>query len=309
MTENQIIEAVKSILVKADFDQEIENPKIDFKKDWYKLNENGKSFFEFLKDTSAITNTFGLDGFIIIGYDDKQKTYHDTKFKDSGLDDTSKIYPIINKNIADPFDINIYGIELNGHLMSVIHLPPSINKPHVIKLFKRIDKKGNSRDEQNRIFVRKSTGTYPASKYDLELMYYDKKNNTPEYEIRVDSTLVDFRQIGGNFNSRAQFVIFFTIENLGRRVIAINNMEIIVIFPDNEKIEFQLEGEINPFASTTKVDNKAYIIRPNDINFFTKLVFTNPGKIDMKTKMELMKSNYFLKVELANGKTLNAKIN
>lgn len=310
MTEDQIKEKVKSILKKVDNDQEIENPKIDFKKDWYKLNENGKAYYEFLKDTSAISNTFGLDGYIIIGYDEKKRTYHDTKFIDCELGDTSKIYPLINKNITDPFDINIYDIDLDGHLMSVIHLPPSINKPHVIKLFKKFDKKGNIRQEQNRIFIRKSTGIFPASKYDLELMYYDKKNNIPEYEIRVDATKIDFREIGTNIHSkRTQFVIYFTIENLGRRVIAINDMTISVEFPDEQIIEFVLEGEVNPFAEVSKGDNKAYIIKSNDISYFTKLVFTTPGTLNLKTKNELLESKYSLRVELANGKIIESKIN
>lgn len=309
MTEQQIINQVEVILKKAENNQEIENPKVEFKREWYKLKEKGKSYFEFLKDTSSIANTFGLDGFIIIGFDEKQKSYFSAKFHDTGLNDTSKVYPLINKNVADPFDINIYDIEINGNFLSVIHLPGSINKPHVIKLFKRFDKNGNSKDEQNKIFVRKDTGIYTASKYDLELMYYDKKNNIPEYEIRVDATKIDFKQHDHHAIPKTQFVIFFTIENLGRRVIAINKMWINVLFPDNTELKFNLTGEINPVSGTSSIENKAYIIKSNDIDFFTKLMFMAKGTIDIKTKKELMKSKYFLNLEMVNSKILSAQIN
>ena len=66
-----------------------------------KLNVNGlpdgQSFLigfsgesHYRADSSAIVNTVGLDGFLIIGYDDKTKSFFDAKFSNSNLKDSSK---------------------------------------------------------------------------------------------------------------------------------------------------------------------------------------------------------------------------
>ena len=310
MTEEQIKEKVKIILNKIDNDQEIENPKVEFKRKWYNLTEQKKQYYEFLKDTSSISNTFEFDGFIIIGYDEKERKYYDARFKDCGLSDTSNIYDLINKHIAEPFDANIFDIEINGNLLSVIHLLGSINKPHVIKNFKKFDKIGNSRDVQNRVFVRKNTGTYPANRYDLDLMYYDKKNNIPEYDVRVDATEIDFLWRNRRAD-KVQFHIFFAIENLGRRPIAINDISLKLITVDDEiEITFELLGEQNMLRGTPYLENKVFVIKSNEICFFKKLVFKSNNSLSSELKPKMINdSDYFMELTLANKKVIKAKIN
>jgi hypothetical protein len=98
--------------------QEIENPKCDFKAKWNDL-QTSKDINEFLKDTSAIANTFGLDGFIIIGYDSKKKCYTQASFSNCNLKDTSYISDLVNKKIDRLFDIAVYDFIINGNKISV----------------------------------------------------------------------------------------------------------------------------------------------------------------------------------------------
>ena len=67
--------------------------------------------------------------------------------------------------------------------MSILHIPPSFDKPHLIKNYK--NEKG--REEQHRIFVRHGSTTRLANKYDIDFMNYDKKNLVPEYRINLSS--------------------------------------------------------------------------------------------------------------------------
>ena len=99
--------------------QEIENPKFDFKAKWYDL-QKPKDINEFLKDTSAIANTFGLDGFIIIGYDSKLKSFNQVSFSDCNLKDSSHLNDLINKRVDRLFDIAVYDLLVNNNKISVM---------------------------------------------------------------------------------------------------------------------------------------------------------------------------------------------
>ncbi|MEO5600855.1 MAG: RNA-binding domain-containing protein [Cyclobacteriaceae bacterium] len=156
-----------------------ENPKFDFKAIWYDL-KSSKDISEFLKDTTSIVNTFGPDGFIVIGFGDKKKEFTQTTFKDSKLRDSADIINLINGNDR-LFIVNTIDIEVKGNSLSVIHIPPSIDKPHVIKKYITYETDGQAKkEEDNKIWVRKNSQTFTASKYDIDLMYYDRKNILPD---------------------------------------------------------------------------------------------------------------------------------
>lgn len=233
MTKEEIIRVVSNLLSNSMSDMEIENPKIDFKRSWYNLKTAG-GIQEFLKDSTAIVNTIGPDGFIVIGYDEKTKTYRKSVFNKSKLRDTSDINGLITKHVSYPFEVNIYDEDIKGNKLSIIHIPPSIEKPHVIKLYKKI--KGRKiKEYQNRIFIRKGTITTVANRYDLELMHYDKKNLNKPYQTHV--YLRGFRDVnltGVRISSKA----FLTIENLGFRPLAICKMKIRLIMSDNTELNF-----------------------------------------------------------------------
>lgn len=151
MNQDEITQLVENLLRNSQAGMEVESPKIDFKRNWYKLN-TAAGINEFLKDSSAIVNTVGPDGFIIIGFDEKTKTFHKASFKKSRLRDTSNLNNLITKGISYPFDITVYDVIIDDNMISIIHIPPSIEKPHVIKLYKKI-KGRNTKSYQNIIFI------------------------------------------------------------------------------------------------------------------------------------------------------------
>ena len=246
--------------------QDIENPKCDFKTKWYKLSDP-KGINEFLKDSSAIANTFGPDGFIIIGYDSKKKSFEDASFLDSGLRDSSQLSDLVNKRIDRLFDIAVYDFVITGNRVSVLHIPPSIDKPHVIRNYQSFDKSGNAKEEQHRIFVRKGTSTYPASKNDIELMFYDRKNIIPDYRI-LCSYHVDTLSINANSfhngsvreitETKANMGLVF--ENLGRRPVAIIEVKLsFTLFEDPSPLE------VMDFETGYEYRGSEIIVQPNQI--------------------------------------------
>jgi len=198
-----------------------EHYKFDFKKEWYDLTtEDG--IMEFLKDTTSIVNTVGPDGFIVIGFDDESKTFHEAKFTDSNIDDTSKIADLINKKVDRLFPINVFDITIDGNKLSIIHLPPSLDKPHVIRIYRK-----NENERHHQIFVRHGTKTRVAGKYDLDLMYYDRKNIIPDFEVHchcMQDEILLYSETNGRIYLRAPCVI----ENTGRRPIAIRSMRLSI---------------------------------------------------------------------------------
>jgi hypothetical protein len=240
---------------------EIESPKFDCKKIWYNTKDkNGLA--EFLKDTSAIANTFGPDGYILIGYDDKKREFTNVDFSQSGLADSSDLLPLITKHISEPFTIAYYEFKYNNNNLGVLHIPASIQKPHFIRNYVKLDKNGYEKSEEHRVFIRKNTGTYPATKYDIDIMYYDRKNIIPDYEIYLTIRLRSSRFSLGNEGNEMILVIQpdITLENVGRRPVVI------------ESVSFELTLQPNP--STTEkigfhsVENlKGKIIRSNEVSF------------------------------------------
>ncbi|RXK59217.1 ATP-binding protein [Lacibacter luteus] len=253
--------------------QEIENNKIDFKLKWYDLTSK-KGENEFLKDTSAIANTFGLDGFIIIGYDPKTKQFNPSQFSDCGKKDPAELMGLISKRVDRIFDFSSFDITVMNQRISVIHIPPSIDKPHLITNYQTFDKNENIKnEEQQKIFVRKNTSTYPASKHDLELMYYDRKNIIPEYRIisTITSNSLEFSTTNlANQCTSVKLTAPIFFENVGSRPVSISRMHFIVsLFSDATLIS----ESINLFSSHEIVLHPI-ILKPGDI-VFKSLQFTS----------------------------------
>lgn len=199
-----------------------ESIKFDFKYEWYDLT-TAKGVNEFLKDTTAMANTYGLDGFIVMGFDERRKQYKEARFEDCGLKDTNEINKIIIKRASHLFELNTYDIMVNGHALSVIHIPTAWEKPFFIRNYQTFNKSGSIKKEYHqKVFVRKNTGTFSATKYDIDLMYYDRKNVEPDYRIFVDvykMSILPLEQL---------ISLKFTIENAGKRPLAIVDYSLII---------------------------------------------------------------------------------
>lgn len=231
-SKDQCTEIIKDAILKSQNGLSVEYTKFDFKAKWYDLN-NEKQQNDFIKDSSAMANTFGLDGLIVIGFDEKSKEFHQTKFAYSGYNDTSRIYSLLSKRLSVPFAIDIWDESIDGNNLSVIHIPPSLEKPHVILADKKFDKDGTqSGKEDQRIYVRHGSTNRLATSYDLELMFYDRKNIIPEYSIESYIKLNHgfavnpVRMADDHF--RFKVPVNFIFENIGRRPVMIDRIGLIL---------------------------------------------------------------------------------
>ncbi|OKS85837.1 AlbA family DNA-binding domain-containing protein [Mucilaginibacter polytrichastri] len=300
---------VKNTILKSLAGSEAENPKIDCKAKWYDLKQESQ-IHEFLKDTSAIANTFGLDGYIIIGYDTKSQNFTDSYVKDSNLKDESEIMGIIARHVESVYTVNVYDIMFEDHKLSVIHIPPSLYKPHVIKNYKRF-KQDKITDHLQRIFVRKGTTTAIANKNDLELMYYDRKNIIPDYDVRVNANAVSKNFL---MNSTAGVITYLglqlnlIVENIGKRPIAIVKFAFrrAKYLDDSKSSMVDLESEkLGPMVlnasemkSITVKFNTIGVSGEHDNKFFYQYY-------EGSTEITAIKS---IVLHLSNGKTINTEM-
>lgn len=162
----------------------LETNKFELKLKWYDLrwrvkqqkgekSTYNRDYFEFLKDVTSIINSGGGDsGFIVIGVNQDTKELSDTNIKDCGLDDSSKVKEIIVNNIDTPFVIDIDYLEIHDKQLSVIHIPSTLFKPHII-----LDYVSPANQKfENEIFVRNGSGSHVARKSDLDRMYWERGN-------------------------------------------------------------------------------------------------------------------------------------
>jgi len=225
MDKDRVEQIVKQSINQSIEGQDLENKKFDFKKEWYNLKDK-KGINEFLKDTSSIANTFGLDGILVIGFDDGKNEFQESTFSNCGLKDKSQVYQLLVKRLSHPFDINIYDFDIDGHKISALHIPPAIEKPFLIKDYRTYHKDGNEKKrEAHKTFVRKDAGTFPATKYDIDLMYYDRKNIIPDYRLIFDLLKVESGGIANDLNS-IKLNIHLFLENLGKRSICIKQINL-----------------------------------------------------------------------------------
>lgn len=250
MTREQIEKQVAKYLTDSINGLDVENPKVDFKRQWYDLTDI-ESINEFLKDTTAIANTVGLDGFIIIGFDDKTKSFHNTIFKDSNLNDSSRIPDIIIKRCSNLFDLNTYDIVFNGSNLSIIHIPPTLEKPIFIINYQ---KKKTDTGIPHRVFIRKNSTVREASKYDIEMMFYDRKNIQPEYDIDINLYAIAYMSYYdtryGIAPNMFQLQCSFSYEILGRKSLHVFSLKLKIATKSyfresiiNKKYEIFKKGE------------------------------------------------------------------
>lgn len=223
-------------IVKEHLEQSIanldkESLKFDFKYEWYDL-KSLKGINEFLKDVTAMANTYGLDGFIVMGFDERRKQYKPARFEDSGLKDTNEINNIIIKRVSHLFELNTYDILVDGHPLSVIHIPSAWEKPFFIRNYQTFNKSGSIKKEYHqKVFVRKNTGTFSATKYDIDLMYYDRKNVEPDYRVFIDVYKMSILPLEQTISLK------FTIENAGKRPLAIVDYSLIMTISQHADCE------------------------------------------------------------------------
>ncbi len=264
MNEQQIKSIIQSYLEQAQQGLDKENPKLDFKLEWPDL-KNETKINEFLKDTTAIANTPGLDGFLVFGYDEKKKKFQNANFEDCGLRDENELQNLIIKRVDRAFTFSNHDVEIDGNFLSAIHLPPSFDKPHVIRNYK--SKNGN--ETEHRVFIRHGTTTRVATKYDYDFMNYDRKNCLPEYSLHITTATTGYslNPSGG----KDKLIGNLTIENNGLRPVAINKILLIFIEENKEAIFISSTNEQAPINKHIRVSN--LVIHPGTIENYPSLNF------------------------------------
>lgn len=308
MNRQEVIEKSKELLNHSIEGFEVESPKIDFKRKWYDLAEK-KGINEFVKDTSAIANTIGLDGFIIIGYDDKTHQFHNSKFTDSNILDSARIPDIVIKKCSEGFVINTYDFKFEENELSVIHIPTVLYKPIVILDYQKYNDDGSlKKSEQQRIFVRKNSRNDYATKNDLELMYYDRKNIQADFDYFIDfldckTNSFTTLENGRDTKLYNSIEIHFLIENLGRRKLPIKSSEVYV---KTKEREFHLIASRVINERGTREGFKSLIcnIKQNE-NQVLKLLFSQDNAEYSIEKQEIQMLNVIF--ELSNGNKITKR--
>ncbi len=214
---NKLELSLKFLIDRLQNGGEVEESKIEIKREWYQLvSKDKKVISEFLKDITSITNTPGVNGFLIIGLDQKTGQFFDSPFTKSGLRDVSDLYGLVVKSVDPAIDFEIKELLVDGKTISVFIIPPSLSKPHIIGEYVS---KGEKKI-QNFIPIRKTTGIFPANRSDIEFMFYDRKNIEPEYalEIKTYKPHLGFHAGGGQPVSAK---IQCCLQNYGRKPIAL----------------------------------------------------------------------------------------
>ncbi|MEZ4776958.1 MAG: ATP-binding protein [Bacteroidia bacterium] len=257
--EGQVMNLVRSYINQSLAGLKKENNNFDFKRKWYDLSmTNG--IYEFLKDVSAMANTIGGDSYIVIGYDEDKNKFYPTRFEDSKLNDVNELMGIIAKHIDRAFIIDHFEIEYENNPLSVIYIPNSHDKPHVIRMHIQEDSNGNKKTFEQRIYLRNSTGTKLASRADLDLIYHDRKGFIIEYSVAVGLTNINF---GQNYSE-----LWMNIENVGQRTIAICKVEFSVSVNENLHV-FSSAESYTQNNTNYHIRHQPIRIPPNDIRSFS----------------------------------------
>jgi hypothetical protein len=289
--DNQILQSLEGA-------KGIENNKFDFKREWYSNSmKDSDAQSKFLVDVTAIANSYGwADGFLVIGYDDTNKEFHSSPFIASGLKDSYEVIGMIKKKIDHPFNVQIIdhiyqGPDGTKNNITIVHIPPTLDKPHVIRMHKTA-----TIEYPNEIFIRVGSTNERASKHDLDLMYAEKEN----VQIDRKAYCSISRQLT-SFTIRDQFTFslatYLTIENGGFRPLAIQE---ICIYTKNT---FSRE---DPFVfRSERLGNPNFVLNPNEIGNVAKDFFLNIlirgdylGDVIERTKKELYEGDLVQQVVL-----------
>lgn len=237
-----------------------ENPKLELKRQWYDLKDSDSSRkqeeSEFLKDLVALANTPGLEGYLVIGIDDKTGKIFHNPLANSGLQDKADLYKLVVKTVVEPVDFELYEIFIPDNqsrkMVSVLVVPPSLAKPHIIKYYRS----KSDKEIENYIPVRKGTSVFPATKYDIDFMYYDRKNAEPEYALDILSYKqeINFKTCENKIIAELQLVF----QNYGRKPIALVESTLLIhksgvpFMGVDSDLEFRLNEYVEPYVQRAR---------------------------------------------------------
>lgn len=160
--------------------QERENPKIEFKQQFYALNSEGgnRHWGEFIKDILALSNGninyATRPGYLIIGASDKiaddgRRTLLSC---DAVTIDTSQILSKVNNTYSPPIpDLSLEKITIDNHTLIVITIPSS---PYLHETTKKIETKKAPYNEGT-VFVRRGDAIANATQEERDAIRREKQ--------------------------------------------------------------------------------------------------------------------------------------
>lgn len=269
MSHQEIIDQItRYIFQSITYKSEIESNKLEFKSKWYNLKSD--QVFQCARHISGIANSLGGgSGFLVFGYHPTDQTFTSSKLSDSGLNDSSEIHGSINRRINDSISFEIVDfIYDNKHPISVIHIQPSLTKPHILPFYK--DKTG--KESRHITFIRNGTKTDLATKEDFERMYMDRTNIFIDHKLQLslDKSTLDIKLIPLDQTAKTLYLkANIHVENLGTRPMALSNIEIVssgmssnIVYPSINKRNI-LKGSIENLSKATF--NTSLILNPKEI--------------------------------------------
>ena len=283
--------------------------KIELKIEWFDLRKSQPEYkfqlSKFLKELTGIANTFGLNGYLIIGLG-KEGNIVDAPFKNSGLKDYTQLYDIVVRGVDRPINFEIIEIqtEIDGKnkTVTIIDIPPSIDKPHVMREYLTA-----SQTFQNYIPVRKNTGVFPANRSDLDLMYYDNKNIVPEYDLNVSTTnkAFSFTQMIPLVNLHLAMIF----ENAGRRPLVLVSCVLTILQNKDpgiyeETLKLQSYRLSSGAVNDTHFDAHPIVIPANNAVAF----LCNFSSFNLGLQNDLKEYSYFFSSADAVGNSYKSKI-
>lgn len=246
---------IERILSRLSSGENVEEDKLEVKREWHNLREL-KDLNEFLKDIVAIANTPGLTGYLVIGID-KNGALYDSPFSKSSLRDHSDIHNLLVKHVDLPFRIQIHEIpwakDGKEITLTVLEIPPSIEKPHFIRNY--VSKSDIER--ANYIPIRKTNGVFPATRSDVEFMYYDRKNVEPDFLLSITSHKPRLSVNVENNQTRIDFQLAF--QNSGRRPIALAESFMTILEAPEIGIQKDFVLKLEWYAEHGIQDQRSYI--------------------------------------------------
>lgn len=203
-------EIIRRYIEMAKAGEKVENPKIELKREWWNL-EVDRGQEEFIKDVTAMANTPGDDGHFIIGVDEESGELYNAQFPSEGkYDDPAKLGQLVHKKVQEGMNIETYAYMLDDKIIYVLEVPRSLNKPHIIKQHRNI---------QNFIPMRKSSGTRPADKFDLDLMYLERNSVVvPPYRLDLHLANPTSLRDNGFHERRRNLTCIVNILNTGTNI-------------------------------------------------------------------------------------------
>ena len=158
-----------SVLEKSRSRIKVEETNLELKRQWWNLKT---SLDEFLKDTCSMANTHSGDSYIIIGLEE------DGTLCNAPLPEDEASLQAKHKDKIEPkIQVEFSESNIDGKTISIIKIPHSGNRPHIIKKYKA---------QENWIPVRFGTATLTASRADLDEMYHERdKGFTPNVSAEL----------------------------------------------------------------------------------------------------------------------------